>query len=566
MLNNGSVSAPRDFGLGSGVPWMSIALETASPPRLSRPGLFIAWLVLGTALSAATVFLGVLNHDVAWYLLVARRVSAGERLYIEVFDTNPPLIIWLNLPAVLLAKALGISEIVGLRVLVLALIGVSLGLTDWALGRAMPDRVNARRVLLLLSLFVLLPAVGYDFAQREHLMMILALPYVMLASARATVRGIGGILPWVVGILAGVGLSIKPHFLLLWLAVEATLILRRGWRIAFRPEGLMIVAIGLSYAVSILTVTPSYLPWINRITSVYYRAGGATVATLATERGTIVTILGVIAFLVLRPSGGVRRRIEVILAANLALLTIALLQLKGFPYQFYPPMALGILLMGWVVVEPRGEPGWKSLSVRVVRVTLAILLVVVSVQRCVESVGWRGHPGNTNTFFGRMIRATKEHAGGGSIFMFSTAVAAGFPMVNYTGVEWASRHPALLFLPGCYSGESRPGAAITFHPPDRMGAGERFLFDNVIERLLKDQPGLIFVDDTTTNLAFDGRTFDYLGYYSQDPRFAKFLRDYVPLNRVDQFRLYRRRPRSSKKPKGRGDHGGCRPRAHTESE
>ncbi len=511
---------------------------------VARSGRFGLLFVLGFGLCSLPIFLGVLNHDEAWYLLVARRVLDGQRLYVDVFDTNPPLIIWLNLLPVALAGALGISEILALRIMVLGMVGASLGLTRWSLVQSLPGRVEAQRALLSLGLFILLPVVGYDFAQREHLMMILVLPYLVLATARATGRQPGGPIPWLVGVLAGLGLAIKPQFALLWLSVEGTLVVRRGWRAAIRPEGLAIVTIGLVYAVALLTITPDYLLWIRRITSVYYGAGGAPIGILASEFGSIFTALAVLGLLMARPTGDARRRLELIGTANVALLAIAILQLKGYSYQFYPPLALALMTMGWLVVDrPSLESGRAP---RVVGVIGAVLLVVVSliaILRGLESIAWRGNPGATDTPYGRLIRASREHATGESVFVFSPAVATGFPMVNYAGVGWASRHPALLFLPGCYPAGpgSGSGPDVALHAPNRMSASERFLFDDVIDKLLTDQPTLLFVDEAGTPLAYDGRRFDYLAYYAQDPRFARFLSDYEPLNRIDQFRLYRRK-------------------------
>jgi hypothetical protein len=503
-----------------------------------------AWMLLGFGLCSLPVFLGALNHDEAWYLVVAGRVLAGERLYVEVLDTNPPLIVWLNLLPVLIARSVGVSEILVLRLLVLALVAVSLGLSGWILRQTLPDRPMARQGLLFLSLFVLLPVVGYEFAQREHLMMILALPYLWMASSRASGSRFDGGVAWVVGLMAGVGLAIKPHFTLLWLAVEATLVVRRGWRIAFRPEGLMIAAIGLAYGAAVLAITPDYLPWIRRITSVYYGAGSASFASLASEPGTILTTLALLGFLVLRPEGEGRKGLEVILAADLALLAIALLQVKGFAYQFYPAMAVAILLIGRLLVEFSPAPADRARIVLMVRVVLLLLMLSVVANRIRDSISWRGRPDESDTVLGQMIRVAKEHAGGGSVFVFSPAVPAAFPMVNYAGVGWASRHPALLFLPGCYPGGSGTDQTVVLHPPDKMSDSERFLFDGVIDKLLTDQPTLLFVDETGTPLAFEGRRFDYLGYYAQDPRFAAFLREYEPFTRVDRFRVYRRKTRS----------------------
>jgi hypothetical protein len=221
------------------------------------------------------------------------------------------------------------------------------------------------------------------------------------------------------------------------------------------------------------------------------------------------------------------------------LLAIAMLQIKGFPYQFYPAMAVAILFLGGLVVAT--PPGRHPPIVGMIRGVLVVLIVSIAVLRSVESLAWRGNPGKSDTSFGRMIRAVNEHAAGGSVFVFSPAVAAGFPMVNYGGVGWASRHPALLFLPGCYPRAPNDGPTVPFHKLEKMGDSEQFLFKSVLEKLLTDQPTLLFVDESGTPLAFEGRRFDYLGYYAQDPRFARFFRDYEPAGQVDQFRLYHKK-------------------------
>jgi hypothetical protein len=136
-----------------------------------------------------------------------------------------------------------------------------------------------------------------------------------------------------------------------------------------------------------------------------------------------------------------------------------------------------------------------------------------------------------------MIRLVNDEAGGGPIFVFSPAVPAGFPLVNYGRLGWSSRHPALLFLPGFHPRgfAGQPGQA------ESMGQLERFFFDSVVDELLAVPPTLLFVDETEHSRAFEGGGFRYLDYYARDPRFAEFLSDYEPFTMVDDFRVYRRK-------------------------
>src|SRR5262249_1902721 len=139
----------------------------------------------GFALGAVPVFLGLLNHDVAWILHSAGRVLAGERLYVDLVEGNPPLIVWLHFAPIWLARAAGTSEILAVRILVLLVIAGSLMLTGRTLRRIAPDRPAGRLLVLGVAFFVLLPMAGYDFGQREHLLFVMVLPYLFMASGRA---------------------------------------------------------------------------------------------------------------------------------------------------------------------------------------------------------------------------------------------------------------------------------------------------------------------------------------------------------------------------------------------
>jgi hypothetical protein len=200
-------------------------------------------------------------------------------------------------------------------------------------------------------------------------------------------------------------------------------------------------------------------------------------------------------------------------------------------------MARRLKAAGAASVMPAGSPIGSGQG---------LLMLSIVANRVKESIGWHGDPVDSDTALGRMTRVSREHANGGSVFVFSAAVSAGFPMVNYARVGWASRHPALLFLPGCYPRSSQTDQTIAIHRPDQMGEGERFLFVGIIDQLLTDQPTLLFVDDSEIKPAFEARRFDYLAYYEQDPRFTDFLASYEPFTRVDQFLVYRRKRRNDR--------------------
>src|SRR4026208_2380402 len=76
-----------------------------------------------------------LNSDSAWLLHLAARVAQGDRLYHDLIEINPPLVVWLQLPIVFLSERLGLDPAISLRIAVLIWIGGCPGLGGAGLHR-----------------------------------------------------------------------------------------------------------------------------------------------------------------------------------------------------------------------------------------------------------------------------------------------------------------------------------------------------------------------------------------------------------------------------------------------
>src|SRR5437764_8039915 len=126
-----------------------------------------------------------LNHDVGAVLQWSGRMLAGERLYVDIADVNPPLIYWLNLIPAGLARLTHLPSPLVFTLTLLAAIAASLALARPLFAALMPQGGFAVLVLPALTLFVLMIYPQGSFGQREHLLVILTLPYLLLATARA---------------------------------------------------------------------------------------------------------------------------------------------------------------------------------------------------------------------------------------------------------------------------------------------------------------------------------------------------------------------------------------------
>src|SRR6202051_2284601 len=70
------------------LPWISIAI------------LFAAAIVLRHVLAA--------NTDVSWLLTVGERILDGQRLYVDVIETNPPMAVLAYIPGIVIAREFGL--------------------------------------------------------------------------------------------------------------------------------------------------------------------------------------------------------------------------------------------------------------------------------------------------------------------------------------------------------------------------------------------------------------------------------------------------------------------------
>ena len=178
-----------------------------------------------------------LNHDVGAVLQWAGRMLDGERLYIDISDVNPPLIYWLNLVPAGLAKLLHLSAPLAFTLAMLAAIAGVLALARQPFAALAQPGSIAALALPSLVLFVLLVYPQGSFGQREHLHSVLTLPYLLLAALRAQGIAVGARRAAVIGLIAAVGIAIKPYFAVLPMLIEGYLLVLCGWRARLRDPG-----------------------------------------------------------------------------------------------------------------------------------------------------------------------------------------------------------------------------------------------------------------------------------------------------------------------------------------
>ena len=489
-----------------------------------------------------TQFSAMINHDTAWYLHSVAAFLDGGRLYQDVFfEMNPPLAFYLTVPPVYVARLTGIFPAHVFVAYAFGLIALSLFLS-WRLSPADTDRV-LRRGVLFAAMLALIVVPMRIFGQREHLMLILALPYLLLLAGRTSGARYGRPLAVFVGILAALGFGLKPHFLLVAAMLELYLLGRRRRPSApFRPETLAMAAVLLLYVGAILLFTPDYVTRIVPYALEVYNSGYRnSLGYILWRQETFLVVLVPLLYLAVRSKVASRKLGDILCIAALGFYIVYLVQMKGWPYHVYPTsaclvLAAGVLLFGLRVpgrVQLPPQAGRRLASYAVLTAALFLVLLV-------GQAVWRGGFRSTYTEF--VAPVVRENAEGSSIFIFTSNVWAGFPLTIYADVGWSSRFPTLWLLPGLERARRASTEPISADRRALLDEIERFLIDAVVSDLSKQPPAVVIVDVRKEKSYFGGLQFDYLAYFSRDPRFAEIWSHYELLADFGTYHLYKRRP------------------------
>ena len=159
---------------------MSLDVGLSLPrDRAARPG---TWTVSPGHAIVAVFVVAILmrqvlpfNVDVSWWLIVGERMLDGQRLYVDILETNPPMAGSVYLLAVALARAIHLRPEVVTNALIFILVAASLALTWRALRfSSLRECAGGAPAVWATALLTILPM--YDFGQREHLALVALLP------------------------------------------------------------------------------------------------------------------------------------------------------------------------------------------------------------------------------------------------------------------------------------------------------------------------------------------------------------------------------------------------------
>ena len=503
------------------------------------------WRWLPGLLFLPVVLCPPLNHDVAAVLSFSERWLAGEHLYSDLIDVNPPLIYVLNLFPALLER---VTPLDGVRALQVSLLGIGL-LGGW-LAYAVRDRAAEgrceRAFLDVLPALFLLDG-GYDFGQREHLMAVAALPYLLAAARRAT----GARPRWRIAtaVFAAVGFALKPHFLAVPALAELAVLgwnLRggvvRGLRWTLRdPVPWTLALVWAVYLVSLPFVFPDYLDVVVPLVWNFYLGQGGLSALqvlLVPRMAVILMLLGPVLCIAAGTMNHVRGRLPVMFGlASIGALASAVTQHKGWSYHIIPvelfTLALAMMLAArWLDAQGAVRTTRAALRSNAAFAGLFGLYLASS-----SEAPWKEIDYSAQEVAG-LTALLRAEAAGERVLVLSPAIYPIFPALNYADVHLTLRTMNMWLLEGAYQACLPNGHR--YRQVWEMGRPEFFVYRTVAEDFARAPPAVVVVD-RQPGIPWCGSEFDFIAYFSRHQLFAEVWSHYELRTEWDRYKVYTRK-------------------------
>jgi hypothetical protein len=402
--------------------------------RVRHDDLLWKWLpfvlILTIAVAERHVVIG--NADVSWLITASEKILDGRRLYIDVVELNPPASVFLYLPAVAIARAVGLAPeiVVDAMVFIGALASLTVVSAIVRRCRLLDGARGWTMAAFALAILTILPA--QTFGQREHIALIAVLPAIATLAARAT-----GAKPlfWhglLAGLGAGMAICIKPHFALaIGLAAAMAALQQRSWRVLLVVENFSAAVVAAVYAAVVIIFYRAYITDVMPILADVYLPVRLPLWKLLIGEPMVLWAAAVLVVVVLRRGAGRQPAFPVLLMASVGFAAAFVIQGKGWPYHAYPMLALVLIALALAATDRRrtAEPEGGLTVVHRLGAVLALCILTASSFVCLNLAV------DTRAAIAVVKRLAPPHP---SIVAISADIAIGHPLVRAVEGRWIS--------------------------------------------------------------------------------------------------------------------------------
>jgi len=537
----------------------------AHPPAPTVDGRF--WIIV-SAVALGSIFLRtcyfwlknplLMGSDQALLLAISQMMLDGKQLYTQIHEINPPLILYINLIPAVICRVFHVTAAHALAVLVLGWTLLSVSLAALCAHRHRDDDQSFYFLPLLMLFLFFIKSDIIDFGQKEQLLCISYLPFLLVRYFRWNDKKIGSVMAVICGVLAGIGICLKPYFLLIAATPELIFFLQKQkwkgkWKPLVAPEVVAAAAVGIIYIVHFFFLPKDVFDTFFYFILPLVKQGYAyfTVSPmrlLNVWRSDFLHLLLVVILAI--PLRKYNRLLAPLVGFSLASVAAYLLAGQEWSYHL-TPVRFGTYLLGGLEgatavfilrsLLPKKRDrfdsilgygiivffsGWLAVSLLGLYLHNAEKIPVTSSAGSISAQGSDIDAGMAQGVDWDRIVADYSKPGD-SILFITSGVAPAYPLTLQTGRKCGSRYPhAMTLLMAKYIAWDKPGV-VDKKPYER-------LLDRIIgeygEDIKNNQPTLIVVEKSEVNAVLT--KFDF---------YDKFMPNYYQAEKLEEYLIFTRK-------------------------
>ncbi len=367
--------------------------------------------------------------DNEWLIYSAQSMLNGSEIYKEVMETNPPLIIILTSIPVYFSNVTSIPTHYTFLFFIFILIAISLHLILQILKSVQFTDSKTLKYLYIGLSAILLIIPAWDFGEREHLMIIFILPYIILMMFRDKIKNSNSLLVYI-SLFAIFGFNLKPYFYFIFVSIEiAYLLYTRKVLALWRIESIIIGSSGFIYLGLIFLFFPAYITTLLPIAIKSYTVFLQKDFMLLIRMNEDIILGGIVwGYLVYLFVKTKKLDILVLNAAMLGAIILYFYQQKGWHYHILPFLIVSLFSLLYSVVC------YTEKKLRIVSIILLPLIITIF-----EVNLYRSYYPKLEIYINSLPTKSK-------IVAYSIDLAMGQPLLQKEQI-WTSRFQALWMLP-----------------------------------------------------------------------------------------------------------------------
>jgi hypothetical protein len=473
-----------------------------------------------------------INWDVSWLSYLAAELFNHGVNKENFFEVNTPMSIYIYLPAILLQKVFILDRITAIRISIFLLAMLSMGLC-FLLMKSLSKNQTTTKILILILAFVFLILPINQFGEREHIFLLMIMPYLFLA---AKPRETNSLLRSFIGVLAAIGFSIKPHFIILFAFVEFYLMIQKKSLITWaRPEALTIILFSVGYFISIFLLQPDYFNQVLPLAMQYYYPGSRTPFSFFFSDSLFLFCISAAIIYFFQRKNNYQTFGMILLLALVGSLCAYILQAITTYYRLYPAVGLSLLLLSVLICSYQATESNSSYP-EILQTFAALLIVFFIPTYSIFLIVSNSFLVKKQGLVSNMITYMNKQNTTGTCYFMSTSPP--FPAINYINrqaicstVIYAQPY---WILSGIITKTKNTKTAEKILEQDKIA-----FIHSMANTFIKNPPDFVFVDKNIL-IHFMYQPFDYIKYFSTDSLFLSVWKNYFYLNSIENFNVYKK--------------------------